>query len=167
MLAVAVCLGALAGDRFVVSPLYAFWNERASAIAGLEESLAKSSLLVGRLDDMAGYWSEMRARSLPPAESRAENEVLSSVTRWAQDSRLEITSLKPKWVHGGTASNTLDIRAAGQGSMEAIALFLYRLESDWLPLRVESLEVAARDDSGSLLTFGLTFTGLQLVGEDS
>jgi hypothetical protein len=35
-----------------------------------------------------------------------------------------------------------------------------------MPVRVESIEVATRDDSGSLLTFDLAFTGLQLTGED-
>lgn len=167
ILAVAVCLGALAGDRFIVSPLYASWNERAAAIRELEASLAKSELLVGRFDSMSERWQEMRARSLPPGESRAENEVLRSISRWAGESRLEITSLKPRWVRGDAEFSTLDIRAAGQGSMEAIAQFIYRLESGELPLRVDKLEVASRDDSGSLLTFNVVFTGLQLIGEDS
>lgn len=166
VLAVVICLGALAGDRIVVSPLYDLWNERAAAIGELEGSLAKSELLVNRLDAMSERWLGMRARSLPLSESRAENEVLSAVSRWAQESHLEIASLKPRWVRDDAAFSTFDVRATGQGSMEAIALFLYRLESGGLPLRVESLEIEARDDSGSLLTFNLAFTGLQLADEE-
>ena len=166
VIAMALCLGALAGDRLVVSPLYALWNERAAAINELEEFLSKSSLLVDRRDVLSERWAEMRARSLPPSESRAENEVLGSVTRWAQECRLEITALKPRWIREDAAYSTLDLRATGQGSLEAITEFMYRLETDGLPVRVESIEVATRDDSGSLLTFDLAFTGLQLTGED-
>lgn len=167
IIAIAICLGALAGDRFIFSPLVANWNDRAGAIQELEDSLAKYELMAGRLDSISERWQEMRERSLAPSESQSENEVLSAVSRWGREARIDITSLKPRWLRDEEDYSTLDIRVIGQGSLDSLAQFLYSIESDRLPLRIENLEIRSRDDSGQLLTFDLAFTGLQLAQEDS
>jgi len=60
----------------------------------------------------------------------------------------------------------LECRADGFGSIEAVSRFLYEIEKDNLPLRVESVEITARDNNGQQLALALQVSGLLLTPED-
>ena len=167
ILAVAaiVCVAAVAGDRLVLSPLQNLWTARSERIVELEKSLSKGRLLVDREQAMKERWQDMKQRSLPADMSVAEDQMLKSVGRWTRDSRLGVTSLKPRWTDDEEDFKKLEFRAAAQGDMESIARFVYELETDPLPLKVEDIEIAARDESGSALALAVRFTGLVLVDE--
>ena len=168
ILAVAaiVCVAAVAGDRLVLSPLNNLWTTRSERIAELEKSLSKGRLLVDREQAMKERWQDMKNRSLPAEMSMSEDRILKSVGRWVRDSRLSVTSLKPRWTDEEEDFKKLEFRAAAQGGMESVARFLYELETDPLPLKVEDVEIAARDESGDMLTLAVRFTGLVLVEEN-
>jgi Tfp pilus assembly protein PilO len=167
ILAVAaiVCVAVVAGDRLVLSPLQNLWTARSERIVELEKSLSKGRLLVDREQAMKERWQDMKQRSLPADMSVAEDQMLKSVGRWARDSRLGVTSLKPRWTDDEEDFKKLEFRAAAQGDMESIARFVYELETDLLPLKVEDIEIAARDERGSALALAVRFTGLVLVDE--
>ena len=57
---------------------------------------------------------------------------------------------------------TLECRADAFGSIQAVTRFLYEVEKDSLALRVEAVEITARDNDGQQLTIGLQVSGLQL-----
>jgi hypothetical protein len=99
--------------------------------------------------------------------SLAEDQVLKSVGRWARDSRLSVTSLKPRWLRDEDDFRKLEFRAAAEGNMESIARFVYELERDPLPLKIEDIEIAARDERGDRLSLGVRFSGLVLMEENS
>jgi len=161
-----VCVGAFIADRLVVSPLQHLWGARADRVAELEASLRKGSILVGREEAMRTRWQEMRERSLAPEMSVAEDRVLKSVGQWARESHLGVTSLKPRWIDDNKDVKELEFRATAQGRMGSIARFLYELETDPLPLKVEDVVITARDDRGEMLTLGIRFTALVLMDEE-
>jgi Tfp pilus assembly protein PilO len=165
VLAAIVCVAAVAGDRLLLSPLQNLWTARSERIAELEKSLSKGRLLVDREQAMKERWQDMKRRSLPADMSVAEDQMLKSVGRWARNSRLGVTSLKPRWTDDEDDFKKLEFRAAAQGGMESIARFLYELETDPLPLKVEDMEIAARDESGSALALAVRFTGLVLADD--
>ena len=168
LLAVAAiaCVAAVAGDRLVLSPLNNLWTTRSERIAELEKSLSKGRLLVDREEAMKERWREMKDRSLPAEMSVSEDRILKSVGRWVRDSRLGVTSLKPRWTDDEENFKKLEFRATAQGGMESVARFLYELETDPLPLKLEDIEIAARDERGDMLTLAVRFTGLVLVDEN-
>ena len=152
----------LIGDRLLLSPLMASWQARSKQIGELTKQVKQGSLLVSRDSIIRDRWDQMRNSTLPEEVSAAENEVLRAFERWSQESRISISSIKPQWKRAGDDYMTLECRADAFGSIEALTRFLYEVEKDPLALRVEAVEIAARDNDGQQLSVGLQVSGLQL-----
>ncbi len=165
MVAAIVAVGAVAGDRVILTPLLDFWKARTERVADLEKSLGKGRVLAEREETMKDRWQEMKERSLPVDMSLAEDQVLKSVGRWARDSRLGVTSLKPRWLRDEDDFRKIEFRAAAEGNIESIARFVYELERDPLPLKIEDIEIAARDERGGRLSLSVRFSGLVIKDE--
>lgn len=166
VLATILCLVLLLGDRLVLSPLVSVWQKRGARIVQLKAFLAEGRSLQDREDVLKDTWKDMNRRSLPLKVSEAENEIFQAVGRWVERSRLEITSLTPRWSQGEVDFRVLEFRATGQGNLNAIARFLYELESDPLPLKVEEIDLAARGERGETLSLSVRFSGLMPVAEE-
>jgi hypothetical protein len=128
----------------------------------LTKQVNQGSLLVSRDSVIRARWDRMRNSTLPEEVSAAENEVLRAFERWSQESRISISSIKPQWKRAGDDFMTLECRADAFGSIQAVTRFLYEVEKDPLALRVEAVEITARDNDGQQLTVGLQVSGLQL-----
>lgn len=152
----------LIGDKLVLTPLTAGWQARSKQIAELTKQVKQGSLLVSRDSIIRDRWDQMRNSTLPEDVSAAENEVLRAFERWSQESRINISSIKPQWKRAGDDYMTLECRADAFGTIEALTRFLYEVEKDPLALRVEAVEIAARDNDGQQLSVGLQVSGLQL-----
>ncbi len=164
----AICLVLFVGDRLVLSPLVDGWKERAAKIEELDLSLIKGRALIGQEDRYKRRWEEMKEMALPEEESEAEGQVLKSVNRWARESRLNVTSLRPRWRESKNEFKRLEIRASCQGSMSEIARFLYTLETASTPLALESVGIASRaDDLKRLVLTLLASAPLKLAVEKS
>jgi len=160
---VVVCVVLLGGDRLAVAPLVRVWKARTLRIAELESSLEKGENLTGREKDLEKRWQEMRDRGLPATPPEAEPLVFRSVDTWSQASGLSVTSLKPRWAQEEkNNSRKVEFRLSATGSLRSAARFVYELEAASLPLKMESVEIASRDDTGRMLTVEMVFTGLVL-----
>jgi hypothetical protein len=156
----------LLGDRLVVTPLTRLWKDRSDRIAELDKEVSQGTLLIDREQIIRHRWESMRTNTLPGNASTAENLVLKSFDRWSKTSQISITSIKPQWRQSGENYLTLECRADGFGSLDAITRFLFEVEKDPLALKVESVELAARDKDGSQLTLGLQVSGLLLNAKE-
>lgn len=152
----------LISDKLVLTPLTASWQARSKQIAELTKQVSQGSLLVSRDTVIRTRWDQMRNGTLPEEVSAAENEVLQAFERWSQESRISISSIKPQWKRAGDDFMTLECRADAFGSIQAVTRFLYEVEKDPLALRVEAVEITARDNDGQQLSVGLQVSGLQL-----
>ena len=94
--------------------------------------------------------------------SAAENQVLKAFDRWSQDGRISISSIKPQWKRNSDDYMTLECRADAFGSIQALTRFLFEVEKDPLALKVEAIEITARDNDGQQLSLGLQVSGLLL-----
>jgi hypothetical protein len=156
----------LLGDRMVVTPLAKAWKERGDRIVSLKKSISQGELLLDRDKRIREQWGSMRTNTLPVNLSAAENEVLKAFNRWSEDSRISISSIKPQWKRSAEDYMLLECRADTFGTIDALARFLYEIEKDTLALRVESLEVTARDNSGQQLAMAVQVSGLLLTPEE-
>jgi hypothetical protein len=139
------------------------WNDRATRIEKLEKDVGRGTMLVGREVALAQRWREMQSLGRSRETAVTENEVLSAVNRWALAGTLGVTSLKPRWVDEDHCRK-FEIQVSGSGSLGAISRFLYELESDPQPLKIEDVEIGARDNQGQVLTCDVRFTRLVLEG---
>lgn len=158
-------LALLLGDRLVVSPLASSWKARGNRIAQLRKDITQGSLLRDREQIIRNRWESMRTNTLPDNVSLAENEVLQAFEHWSQVSQISIANIKPQWKQTDDNYLTLECRADAFGSMDALTRFLYNVERDPLALRVESIEIASRDNDGNQLTLGLQVSGVTLKSQ--
>ncbi|MSU61291.1 MAG: hypothetical protein EXS31_02670 [Pedosphaera sp.] len=157
-----VAIGLWAGDSLVLSPLLKSWEQRKTTIKDLRLKIDKGSQLLSRERSIRDHWQKMRTNMLPTEVSAAEGHVLKAFDQWSQDSRISITSVRPQWKRTAEEYATLECRVDAYGSMSTITRFLYEVEHDSVALKVDSIELSARDNDGSQLTLGLQVSGLQL-----
>ncbi len=162
-IAAIICLLALAGDKLIFTPLLQMWERRSEEIVTLNNSLSKGRLLLNRERTLKKRWREMQRDALSIEVSAAESEVLKSVDRWVNKSHVNIISLKPQWKTFEEKYRTLECKALAQGTIREIARFLYELEKDPLCIKVETIEISARDENGQSLSLGITFSGVQFL----
>lgn len=161
----AVSVLLLGLNTFVLNPLVRTWKARAVRMGELRASLQKSAVLLDREGMIRERWTQMKSQALPGNVSVAENEVLKAVDRWAQESKISFTSLKPQWKRNADDYMALECRADAFGSMQAVTRFLYNMERDPLALRVEDVEITARDTTGQQLSLAVKVSGLLLDGQ--
>lgn len=150
-------------DRLLVEPLIAGWKQRQTRIADLRKKVAEGRTLVERERTLRNRWDYMRSNTLPDNASQAEQQVLKAIDSWSQQTRLTILSLSPQWKHDGDEYMTLECRVEASGNLDAVSRFLYELEKDPLALRLQNLEISARDNEGQQLALGLQLSGLVLT----
>lgn len=166
ILAALIGLGLLVSDKLIFSPLIRLWKERNARIESLRKSVNTGALLLERASGIEQRWASMKKTALPSDTSEAENQILKSVERWAQESRISFTSIKPQWKRSADDYTTLECRADAFGDLQSVSRFIYALERDPLALRIEDLQVTARDNLGQQLSLGVRFSGL-LLEEDN
>jgi len=155
-------LGILLGDRLVLSPLLAAWDRRSEEIAALQKRVDQGRQLVARQDAVRAGWTRMTTNALPKVVSAAEGRVLSALDRWSRAANVNVTSVKPQWKQTEEDHMTFECHVDATGSLSMLTRFLYEVERDPLAVRVEAVELAARDNDASQLTLGLQVSGLLL-----
>ncbi|MCL5096736.1 MAG: hypothetical protein M1608_04255 [Candidatus Omnitrophica bacterium] len=161
----ALVIGLLIADHLVITPLANLWKTRSNRIETLTKSINNGNLLLSREKIIRDRWDYMKTNSLSANVSAAENRVLKSVDRWVQDSQISFTSIKPQWKQGDDDYMTLECQADAYGNIRSVARFLFELEKDPLSLKVDNVEIAARDSEGQQLTLSVRFSGLRLLAD--
>lgn len=152
-----------AGDRLLFTPLTTWWKERSSRIQELRQKVASGEELVKRGAVIRGRWSDMRTNTLPASTS--EEQVSKAVEDWSRESGLSITGLTPQWKRDAEDYSTLVCRVDAFGNVESVSRFLYDIEKSPLALKLESIEMSARDNNGQQIALGLQISGLVLNSE--
>jgi hypothetical protein len=151
-------------DSVLFEPLIKTWQTHAAEIVQLQKSVSAGRTTIARGPQMERVWSEMQTNALPKEPAQAEQDVISAFDRWGRANSIELGSIRPQWKRGATDRySLLECRVDATGSLSALSRFLYELERSPLALRVDSVEVVSRDDSGQRLTLGLVVSGLRFV----
>jgi len=160
-LAIAV-VAIFAGDKLLFSPLARSWKERGARILELRKQVAGGRQLLQREAGVRRRWEEMRANTLPTDTSVAEQRLLQAFEAWSQESRVSVTSISPQWKHEGEEYISLDCRVDAFGSLSTVTRFLYNIERDPMGLKLELVELTARDNEGQQIALGLQLSGVVL-----
>ena len=123
-------------------------------------------LFRSRENNLRNRWEQMRTNTLPNNPSMAEQQVLRAFDRWSQDSRISITSISPQWKHDADEYMTLQCRVEAAGTLNTLSRFLYDVEKDPMALKLEIVELSARDAEGQQLALGLQVSGLVLTPQE-
>jgi len=151
-----------AADKLVLTPLKNAWTARSEGIEELRKRVGEGRSLVDREPSLRLRWDQMRTNTLPENASQAEQLVLRAFDRWSSESRVSVLSINPQWKREADEYLTLQCRVEASGSLGAVARFIYELEHDPMAVKIESMELSARDNDGQQLALGLQVSGLAL-----
>jgi Tfp pilus assembly protein PilO len=156
----------LLGDRVIISPLTRAWKERTARVAKLTESIKQGAVLMERERIIHDRWHSMQTNALPNDTSKAENLVMNAIGRWELESGVRFNSLKPQPKRNADDYMTIECRIDATGTLESMTKFVYNLETDSLPIKVEELEVTSRDTAGQQISLIMRITGLLISPQD-
>jgi Tfp pilus assembly protein PilO len=158
-------LALYAGDWLILEPTIKWWKSREAAVVELRRQVSDGKFLIQREQDIRNRWAQMQTNALPNNTSLAEQQVLNAFDHWSQQSGANITSITPQWQNDQDDYSTLDCRVEASGDLQTLSRFLYEIENDPMALKIESLDLSAKDDEGQELDLGLQISGLSLVSQ--
>jgi Tfp pilus assembly protein PilO len=162
LIIVLIMVGLWVGNEIVFSRVVNIWKTRAAHIAELRVQLEQSRSLLQREQVVRSRWEYLRRNSLPPDASAAEQKFFQSVNKWAGDSGVVVTAITPQRKRDAEDYMTYQARVEAKGNLPALSRFLFELEKDPLALKLEGVELAARDKEGRELALGLQVSALVL-----
>jgi len=151
-----------AGDQLVLSPLTKAWSARATRIGELRKQITQGKMLVQREQSIRSRWEQMSRNALPNNTSAAEQQVVQAIDLWAQNSGVVISAITPQWKHDSDDYMTYECRVDAAGDLGKLSRFLYSVERAPMALKLELVELGARDKEGQQLSLGLQLSGLVL-----
>lgn len=169
---IAIAMVALfMADKIVFTPLARNWKDRSARIAQLKKDVAEGTDILKREVAWREQWDRMRTNTFAweftqtkPASAKpeAESQMLKAFERWSRSGGVQVSSIRPQWKDAESDHKTLECRADVAGSLSALAHFLYQIERDSLGVKVDTLELTARDNEGAQLALVVQVSGLML-----
>jgi hypothetical protein len=156
----------MAGDRLVLSPLLKAWSGRATRIAELRKQITRGNMLLQREPSIRSRWQDMSRNTLPGTASAAEQQVFKAIDAWAQNDGVTISAITPQWKHDSDDYKTFECRVDAAGDLGKLSRFLYSVERDPMALKLELVELGARDKEGQQLSLALQLSGLVLTPQN-
>lgn len=156
-------IGLLIADSVIFTPLTNSWKARTKRIAELRQRVDDGEKLLHRADALQDRWADMQTNALPRGNKPlAEQQVLNAFDKWSQDARISVNSITPQWKRDNDDYQTLECRMDASGTVGTLARFLFNLERDPMALKIDSVEITARDKEGQNLSLGMQVSGLVL-----
>jgi Tfp pilus assembly protein PilO len=159
----AAVVGLWIADSLVIEPLIKWFGSRSKEIADLRAEVKDGTALIKREDAIRSHWDQMRSNTLPIKSAVAEQQVISAFDDWSRASGAEITGIMPQWKNDTDDYQTLNCRVEVSGTLSTLSQFLYDVEKGPMALKLDSMELGARDTGGQQLTLGLQVSGLALI----
>ncbi len=153
----------LAGDKLVVTPLVKAWDNRSRDIKQLRQRVSEGQALLRREQTIRSRWATMKDNTLTNNTSAAEQRFFRSIDSWAGSSRVSILAVTPQWRRDADDHATYQCRVDASGTLSSLSRFLYEIQNDPMAVRLESVELTARDKEGQQLAMALQLSGLVLT----
>jgi Tfp pilus assembly protein PilO len=157
-----VAVGLFVVDKLVITPLTNSWKARTVRLAKLKEDVREGTETLKREQALREQWERVRTNTLAGQKPEAESQMLKAFERWSQEGGVSVSSIRPQWKEAQDEYKTLECRADVAGNLPAIARFLFQIERDPLGVKVDSMELTARDTQGSQLALIIQVSGLLL-----
>jgi hypothetical protein len=168
VLVTIVVVGALAADTLVITPAWRRLGELKNEQQQLAGQVTQAQNLFERKNQQERKWKKSLPEGLQ-SDAETEGRVAKALDKWAEDARLTLTSVRPDRLAGGDKGlKEILFVVAGKGSLDAVAWFLYQVETSELPIKVKYMQLGSTSEAGSNMSMELRLSTLYLAaGEKS
>jgi Tfp pilus assembly protein PilO len=154
-------VGAFALDSFVLSPtlrrLQTTENQKQELLAQLNEAQS----LFERRGLLEKKWKTMLSDGLG-SDAEAESRVARALDEWSVDTRLTLSSVKPERGASDKGLKEMTFVVAGKGRLDAVARFLYKVETVEMPLKIKDMQLGSASEAGDSMSLQLRLSALYL-----
>ena len=166
LIVTGLVLAFFVGDKLVYTPLTNLWNSRQRERTELQQQIKEGRDLIDREDQLRAQWRMMRTNALPRNESLAQEQLLKALEDWATESNVSINGTAPQWKSEDDDHRTLVCRVDASGSLWQLCRFIYHIENGPMGLKLDSVDITSRDNTGQLLALGLQVNALVLTPQN-
>ncbi|MAX23122.1 MAG: hypothetical protein CMJ19_01345 [Phycisphaeraceae bacterium] len=138
-------LGIFLLDRLVISRVLDYRDSLVSDVQSLSDDLSRDIHLIKQGKQQQKRWKDMMAIGLPNSASEAESRTLEAINQWASETKVDLLSVKPEYRRSDESLVPVVFRVTANGSMKAIAKFIWKVETADIPVCVDTLQINARD----------------------
>jgi hypothetical protein len=157
-----VVVGILAFDRLFLTPLIDRRQETTANIHLETEKMEKATASLTNRSRVNRKWTDISGTTLKIDGATAESQIIRSVGDWAQESGLNLSSVKPERAEKEKQFMKITFRANATGSMSSISRFMWRLQTSKVPIRVTDLSITTRRDGMDDLSLDLGISTIYL-----
>jgi len=165
VLVTLLAVGALVADRLVRAPI-------ANGLRELRVERQKSLAQVTKAKNLLQQKQQIEQKKALLSEglrndAEAESLVARALDKWAEDARLTLTSVKPdRMASGDKGLREILFVIAGKGPLDAVAWFLYQVETSDLPIKVKHLQLGSTSEAGDNMSLELRISTLYLAADE-
>jgi len=156
-----IVVGALLVDKFALTPalkrLQQVENQKQELLAQINE--ARNLFERRRL--MERKWKTMSSDGLQN-DADVESRIVRALDKWSQDTRLTLTSVKPERLASDKGLKEITFVVAGRGRLDAVARFLWQVETAELPVKVKDMQLGSTSEAGDSMSLQLRLSALYL-----
>ncbi len=160
VLAIAA-VGFLVLNKFLITPVADRLDRIETRKQELLVELNEAQNLFGRRRLLEKEWKMLLAEGLRN-EVEAESTIARAIDGWSREAMLTLSSVKPDRAAGNKGLTEITFVIAGTGTLEAVAQFLWRLETAPLPIKVRDMQLGSSNESGQSMSVQLRLSAICL-----
>jgi len=165
-LAMIVVVGILAINTFIVNPLSASREATTNEKLELEARIAEAQNVFAKKTNLERRWKSLLSEDSQNVTG-SESRIARALTEWSRQTRLNVTSVKPNRTDNKKGIVETTFVLAGRGSLDAVASFLYRVETSELPVKVVDMQLGSSSESGDSISLQLRLSSVALSSTSS
>jgi Tfp pilus assembly protein PilO len=155
------CVGLLIVNSFIIEPVQTRLTDMEAQRTQLLGELEEADLLLDNQRRMQAKWKELMSEGLRNA-SEVEGRVSSALTEWSNRAGLSLSSIKPDRGVSEKGLQEMIFTVAGKGSLDAVAQFLWQIETASLPVKIKDMQIGSSSDAGESMSLQLHLSALYL-----
>ena len=163
VLLTVIVVGSLLADKVVFTPALAKFRETENHKQTLLAQINEAQGLFERRRLLERKWKTMLSDGLQN-DAEAESRIVRALDKWSQEARLTVTNLKPERLASDKGLKEMTFVVVGRGRLDAMARFLWQIETAELPVKVKYIVLGASEADESM-SLELSLSALYLSAD--
>jgi len=160
-IAMILVIGGLAINTILVNPMSKSREATTNEKLGLEAQLAEAQNVFAKKTNLERKWKSLLVEDSQNTTG-SESRIARALTEWSRQTRLDVTSVKPDRTDTQKGMVETTFVLAGRGALDAVASFLYRVETSELPVKVVDMQLGSGSESGDSISLQLRLSAISM-----
>lgn len=165
LIATVLVVGLSFVDKVIYTPVQARLREMDAERSELLSQVNEARSLFDRQKILQPAWQKMLDEGFRN-DTEAESRVFRSLGEWSTETGLYVTSTKPDRLSGENGLKEMTFVLAGEGTLEAVARFLWLVETSPLPVKIKQVTLGSANEAGNDMSLQLRLSALYLDTEE-